>query len=466
MTGQAASGLLSNRNWVKLFCGQAVSLIGLYVLNITLVLWVGTVIAADQPWAPAAVAGLLACAIAPVLLVGPAAGVYVDRWDRRRTMMTTDLVRASLVASLLLLPAVAGALPPLAQLGWVYTVVAANSVAAQFFMPARFGVVASVVPDADRSRALGLMQATTYTAGIVGPPLGAPLLFTFGVHWSLTINVVALIISYAAVWAIRMPAVDSGTSREPRFVAAFREGIRFFAGSSMLIGLTACAVVAQLGAGALNTLHVFFVENNLRVDASWLGTLMAAFAVGSVLGALLAAWSAKRVGEVRFIWLGSVLTGLLLLAYSRVTSLPVALVILLLAGVPLGAVNAVFGPLVLRVTPQKLIGRVMATINPAAQAGGLLGIAVAGVLTSTVLRDLEVTAGPTQFGPNDTVFAVTGILFIMAGLWAIRMVKDRPVADLTPPDTRRLHPASPPPIDDQLTTETSDEDPPARSGPA
>src|SRR5262245_29685487 len=104
-----------------------------------MVLWVGTVLAAGQPWAPLAVSGVLIAVLAPVLLIGPFAGVFVDRWDRRRTMLRADLARAGLVGSLVVLVLLpAGTVPVSGQLAVGYAVVALASVAAQFFNPARF----------------------------------------------------------------------------------------------------------------------------------------------------------------------------------------------------------------------------------------------------------------------------------------------------------------------------------------
>ena len=78
-THSVAPGLWRNRDWRLLFSGQAVSLVGDFVFDVTVVLWVATVIAKDQPWAPLAVGGALIAAAAPVMLVGPFAGVFVDR---------------------------------------------------------------------------------------------------------------------------------------------------------------------------------------------------------------------------------------------------------------------------------------------------------------------------------------------------------------------------------------------------
>src|SRR3981189_53003 len=89
-----------NANYTKLFYGQAISSIGDYVFDTTLILWIGTRLLAGKDYAPAAVSGVLVALAAGVIIVGPVACVFVDRWDKRRTMMVSDLVRAALVAAL------------------------------------------------------------------------------------------------------------------------------------------------------------------------------------------------------------------------------------------------------------------------------------------------------------------------------------------------------------------------------
>jgi MFS family permease len=92
--------MLVNRNYAKLWYGQAVSAIGDTVFGTTLVLWVSQVLVRGSPWAPAAVSGILVAAGAAIALVGPVAGVFVDRWNRKSTMMRTEVIRAAMVAGL------------------------------------------------------------------------------------------------------------------------------------------------------------------------------------------------------------------------------------------------------------------------------------------------------------------------------------------------------------------------------
>src|SRR5436305_12447042 len=91
---------LVNRNYAKLWYGQAVSAVGDTVFGTTLVLWVSQVLVRGSAWAPAAVSGILVAAGAAVGLVGPVAGVFVDRWNRKLTMMRTAAIRAAIVTGL------------------------------------------------------------------------------------------------------------------------------------------------------------------------------------------------------------------------------------------------------------------------------------------------------------------------------------------------------------------------------
>jgi len=125
--GLKSPALRQNRNWRLLWIGQSVSATGDMVFYITVLLWIATIIAKDQPWAPVAASGALIATAGPVLVVGPLAGVFVDRWDRRRTMLTADAARFALIASLLALPLLRHQIPVGAQLAIVYGVLAACS---------------------------------------------------------------------------------------------------------------------------------------------------------------------------------------------------------------------------------------------------------------------------------------------------------------------------------------------------
>ena len=140
-----------------------------------MMLWVGTRIAGGQPWAPAAESGALIASAVPALVAGPFAGVWVDRWDRRRTMLTADAARFALIASLLVLPVLHGRIPVSAQLVILYAVLAAASSFAEFFDPSRLAILGAVVPPRDQPQASGQLTAMGALAQVIGPGPGRPV---------------------------------------------------------------------------------------------------------------------------------------------------------------------------------------------------------------------------------------------------------------------------------------------------
>lgn len=395
--------LAGNRNWRLLWIGQAVSLTGDSFFDITVLLWVATVLAKDRPWAPAAASGVLIAEAVPVLAVSPLAGVWVDRWNRRRTMLVSDACRAVVVASLLAVPEFGSRLAPAGQIGLVYAAVAAESCLAQFFNPSRLAVLGLIVPSADRAKASGMLQATSGGAAIGGPLLAAPLLFAVGPQWALTINAVSFCCSFAAIWRIRLPSgAAMRSARRPGFRAEFAAGLRFFTGSRVLVALCVGVVVTTLGTGALNALEVFFLRDDLHAAARWLGVLYAAGGAGAVAGAMLGGWAAGRIGAGRVCWLSLLAGGAGLLGYSQLTRLPAAIGVVGLVGAAFGALNAAAPPLLLGSIPQRLIGRVMSVFNPIQQVANIASMAAAGALATDV--------------PVRTIFAVSALLIIGAGL--------------------------------------------------
>jgi predicted MFS family arabinose efflux permease len=420
-------GPLINRNFALLWSGAAISYTGDFIYLTTLTLWIATAIGRGQAWAPLAVSGLVIAASLPVLLIGPLAGVFVDRWDKRRVMLAMDAARAVLIALLPLaanlvpLPLVPGGrLTPFEQIGAIYSIVFLAAACAQFFNPGRMAIIGDIVPEASRSRATGLMQTVQALAIVIGPALAAPLFFAAGVEWALLINAASFLASFGAVLAVRAPRAARSVAPGARGSVGgeFWAGLRFFASNRILMTLLVTISLFMLGGGALNTLDIFFVTQNLHTAPRLYGNLEAVFGIGSLVGALLATFIAARLKVARTFWICALLVGILFVVYSRLTNYFPALVLLFLIGVPSAALNAVVGPMIYHVTPRAFLGRVSAILNPAATLAELLSAALAGYLDGSVLSGFHMTVGGIGFGAVDTIFAGAGVLVVMAAFYA------------------------------------------------
>jgi MFS family permease len=416
--------MLVNRNYAKLWYGQAVSAIGDTVFATTLVLWVSQVLARGSPWAPAAASGILVAAGAAVALVGPVAGVFVDRWNPKSTMMRTEAIRAVMVAGLTGLSFVpVRDLPVGLWLAAVYLVVFVLNASGQFFNPARFATTGDVVHgDEDRAQAAGLTEATTSAAGIIGPPIAAVLLVTIGPQWALAANAVSYAVSYLAIRFLRLtPRPDPtapGDAGEASVHAEFSVGLRLFARNRFLVTLLTVTMICQCGTGAITALNVFFVTRNLHASSRLFGVAETAMGVGFIIGALAAGRMVRWVGARVLTWSGLLATGVLAAGYALQRSFPAGLVMLAIYAMPIAMLNTAVAPLLLDAVPREYLGRVMAVFTPVNQLASMLAMVVSGWLTSTVLRSFHASFAGVTLNSVNVIFIVAGGLIFVSGIRA------------------------------------------------
>lgn len=414
-----------NQNYAFLWGGQSISLLGDLIFGTTLTLWIATVIARGQAWAPEALGGEVICTALPTIFVGPLAGVFVDRWDKKRTMIWMDIIRAVCVALLLLivfpLPFLpSGHLPPLVAVGIFYAFTIATTCCTLFFSPARTSILQDIVDEKYYERASGLSMLTQNLTRIIGPSLAAPTLFVFGIQWALLIDVASFLVSIAAVAQVRPREQQKKTHKDQSaigFWREFKDGLRYFRQSRLLLTLLVAFSFILIVEAAEQTLGVFFLIQNLHVPVYLFGIIGTIAGIGGIAGTLLAPTIVKRLGTIRSFWLGIIGIGLIFFVFSRMTLFAPALVVIFLAGFPLAAANLALGPLMLRTTPRNLIGRVEATFSTCLSVISILAVGLVTTLAS-LLHNLNATLFFLTFGPYDTVISIGGIITILVGIGA------------------------------------------------
>ena len=233
-----AQAAFINPNFAWLWWGQAISSVGDYAWDTALVLWVASFLVAGQSWAPLAISGLVLAAAVPQIVVGPLAGVFVDRWEKRQTMVSMATLQA-IVAVLLVLPAANFSLPLIGRvqlplfwrLGVVYTDVVLLAIFAQFFIPAQFALIKDIVPQKRQDQALETFQAIQGLAVIIGPPVAAALVFGLGVVWALVLNSLSFVVVLLATLAIQAPpsAHSVAPDEASHFSREFLDGVGYVA---------------------------------------------------------------------------------------------------------------------------------------------------------------------------------------------------------------------------------------------
>jgi hypothetical protein len=359
-------------------------------------------------------------------VVGPLAGVYVDRWDKRRAMLVADLVRSVLIAALVALPLAGDHLPRVAQLAAVYVTIAAATVCSSFFTPAQLAMLGEVVPPEQQTRAASYSQVAVYGGLILGPALAGPLFVLAGPAWFLVLDALSFLVSFGAVQAIpssRGPLAPS-SDRAANLRHELMDGMRVIVYGRALRTLAVATVIVVGGAGAVTALNVFFVRDNLHASVVVYGVVTAALPIGALLGAAAAALGASRIGAGRLFAMSVVLLGLLVLVYSRQTNVVPAAIVLLLAGVPEAGINVAIAPIIVAATPAGMIGRVEAVLTSVSGLAQAVSVGLAGYLGSTLLIGLNVQVLFFHVGTIDALFTVSGLLITSGGLYALVSLRD------------------------------------------
>jgi MFS family permease len=461
--------LLINRNFALLWIGQAISFTGDFVFDTVLILWVTTQIARGQTWTPLAVSGVVLAGALPSLLASPFAGVFVDRWhDKRKTMLwmyVLSMTCVLLLFSLTLLLKLSLSVPLILELGAIYTCTLIVGTLAQFFNPAEMALLSDIVAEADRARATNLHTLTLNIAALLGPALAALLYFALGVQWALLLNALSFGFSFCTILTIRVPAWISPISenvngrRESRarasiaptlmspnihdeiegrgdacprpgthdaclrpgthFLHDYIEGLRFLRANRILVTLLVTGVLLEFGGALRNTLNIFFLTQNLHAPASLYGVLSAAIGAGLIVGAALTMLLARRIGLTRTYCLSVIAYGILELIYARMTSVAPAMVVCLLQGLVNGMTETLMITLVILVAPRDFVGRVLSVFTSLYGLAYICATVMSGYLDSTLLRHFHAVVLRIAFGPVDSMFAGTGIIAIIGGIYAV-----------------------------------------------
>src|SRR5215831_778500 len=280
--GLPRTHFLLNRNFTLLAIGQAISNLGDFVYSTTLLVWVFVL-----THSATAVSGVLIAQYIPMFLLGPVAGVFVDRWNRRTTMIVTDLLRMAVA----LLPLfVAGAL----RLPTIYLSVFLISAFSRFFTPARAGITQVIVTSTQQAQAASVSQATFALSMVLGPALASPLFFAVGPSLACGINAASFLTSALCLLVLRAPRASFHPYIPSEKSGLKAVGSELFAGfqqivtTRVLLVAVGMALIAMLGAGAIEALGVIFVSQRLHVSPSLYGPLTAIGGLGILAGAVLA----------------------------------------------------------------------------------------------------------------------------------------------------------------------------------
>lgn len=373
--------LLDRRGLGPLLLARVVSDAGDWLLMIALPVYVF-----ELTGSTLATSAVFFAELAPALLLGSLAGVLVDRWDRRHTLIGANCAQAAL-----LLPLLAVDRP--SRLWLVVTVAVTQSALARLAAPAAFALLPAVLPADSLARANSLLGVADAVARLAGAPLGG-LIYAAGGLPTVVAADAGTFLAAAALAALIRPgagaapaaAVRAGepAARAVGLRAGWVDGLRLVARSRALSGLLGATGLSQVAQGLFLVLFVVFVQRSLHGGGADVGLLRGVQAVGAVVGGLSLGLLARRVRPAAMFGYSLVVLGLLCLVVwnlpAATTSLGWYVALFALVGMPAVALVAGGRTVAQMALPASHLGRVAGLYDSVTSACGLLGVLLAGVL--------------------------------------------------------------------------------------
>jgi MFS family permease len=390
-------------DFVKFWAGQTVSNLGSSVTLFALPLLVFKLTGS-----PLNLGVTSATSFVPYLLFGLVIGAWVDRVDRKRLMIATDVARALLIAVIPLL-ADAGQL----RVGWIYVVAFLQSTLTIAFDSAEFAAIPSLVNSRDDLvTANGRIQASYYAAQVAGPLLAGLLIAAISVQQVFWLDAASFLLSAASLAMVRRrfnlerDPDAAGAEDGPKRRAIFREvvdGLRYVLGHPVLRSISAMMAIINLLASTVIAQLVLFAKDRLDATDSQVGVLYSAGSLGVVVLSLLAGRLRRHWPFSKVALSALVLDGLSIVALAVTRWYWLALPLWALSS-GLGILfNINTGSLRQQIVPNEMLGRV---------------ISIAGVLAwsaipiGTLLGALAIE----RTGNVALVFGVIGALVVLVAL--------------------------------------------------
>lgn len=414
--------VLRQRNFALLWFGQLISLTGDYVLIVALPFYTyqltGSVLATGVMFLVQALPGLF---------LGSLAGVFVDRWDRRWTMIASDLLRAGVLLFLLLVRS--------RDLVWIIYVVAfTEQLISLFFIPAKGAIIPNLVEEQHLMAANSLNSTSDAITRLVGPPLGGALLALLGLSSTVFIDSASYLVSAVMILLISMPArslpagqalaVDQKEETEQKtksgmlvtLAGVWREwldGLRLVIHERILLTLFVAGAIIMLSQGIINVLIVVFVKAILHGDASTFGLLITFQGIGMLAGAVLVGQLGKRLKPAYLLALGTVPAGMAVLAIVNVANIVLTLALITVVGVLVVSFFITEQTLLQSAVADEYRGRVLGAYSTTSSLFYIIGIGCGSVLGGLL----------GVVGALD----ISGALFALAGVVALLMLRGVPV---------------------------------------
>ncbi len=390
---------IQNRNFVLLLIAQTISSFGDALTILTLFILVNKLTGST-----AAIASLSIVVAIPSIVFGLIAGVFVDKFDRKRIMLASDLLRGMLVLGLVFVQ-------NKDNLVLMYILSFLQAAVGTFFGPARGAVMQQILKPNQFMAANSISQTAMIASSMVGTALAGIIVgLTGSFALAFVLDTVTFFVSFALVFFVLVPKLDATQNQQTEGIfAPMLEGLRIIWGNKILIAVLVGGGVTMFGLGASNVLFTPYIINILKVPVTWLGAVNTAETIAMILSGILVVGYAAKLNPTTIIWSGLLSLGILVGLSAVVPNVWFFCALNFLIGLVVSPLEASFGTVLQGTVKNEVMGRVGSGFNIVMNSASLISMAFSGVLASLI-------------GVRN-VFAVSGMIVAIAAFITFLMLR-------------------------------------------
>ncbi|MFA5612644.1 MAG: MFS transporter [Anaerolineaceae bacterium] len=389
-------------NFLPMFIGQMLSLLGSSLVQFALVWYV-----TKETGSAAVLATATTAALIPNILLGPFVGALVDRWNRKRVMIFADLIVALATAVLAILFAL-----NLDQIWHIYSILFIRSSAGIFQSPAKTASVSLMVPKTQLGRLGGINQAVQGLIDTFSPALGALLMELLPIQGVLSVDIItAAIAIFLLLFFVKVPQPATSAIRQvvtPKsLLADVNSGFKYIFAWPGLLSLMLLASGLNMVIAPSGNLMPLLVTEFFQKGAQELAWLQAALGVGAIFGGvLLGVWGGFRRKVITvLIGIFGISLGIMGIGLIPPSAYNSAIILSVLVGLMGSLANGSLGPLLQTKVPPEMQGRIFTILSSM-----VLGMMPIGLFLSAPIAD--------HFGVQ-TAYLFGGILGVSMAIFGL-----------------------------------------------
>jgi dTMP kinase len=412
--------LISNRDFLYLFIGQAISSLGDWIVIIALIETVYRLTGSGL-----AVGFLIISRVLPAIVFSSLAGIIVDRLDRKRVMIFSDLARALLIVAITFIPSIY----------WVYLITFLMESFSLLFLPARDASIPNLVERDELITANSLLYTSNNLAMILGATFGSTIILLVDRLWShlplfrrlvgpnvaFYVDSLTFLLSSLFIFFVHL-------KREKRELGEFKfdllgqvkEGLSFLSNHPYLRSFFLWISLAVLGVGSVYSLGIVYTYEVLKISSGGFGYLLSTLGFGLALGGVVVGIFGNRFSQEMIITFSLFLLGVVTILFALLKLFMISLALAFLGGASLSFLSISGYTLVQKEVSDELRGRIFVALETVLKISLLVSLSITGALADIWDILIKKYRIAWQISGAQAIIFLGGVTVVIAGLYSLK----------------------------------------------